>query len=238
MDTAYKTTLELDKVLARAVQLCTCRETKALMQDLQPFDTVEEERYALAQTNAVNTLLLKNGSPRFGAVSGGKRIAAHAVKGGILSMGELLELAAALRNFDGLQKWYGMTDHEMLPTDDLFFALSPQPVLERQINSSSVNTTRFAIITRQERLSGDRFGLFFTVTNDAGCLARAVDIISEHGFNMHCLRSRAMKNLPWEYYFYAELDGNLADPAAQTMLQKLGTVCGSLRTLGCYTRVE
>ncbi|MCI6639503.1 MAG: bifunctional chorismate mutase/prephenate dehydratase [Pygmaiobacter massiliensis] len=111
-------------------------------------------------------------------------------------------------------------------------------VLERQINSSSVNTTRFAIITRQERLSGDRFGLFFTVTNDTGCLARAVDIISEHGFNMHCLRSRAMKNLPWEYYFYAELDGNLADPAAQTMLQKLGTVCGSLRTLGCYTRVE
>ena len=59
MDTAYKTTLELDKVLARAVQLCTCRETKALMQDLQPFDTVEEERYALAQTNAVNALLIK-----------------------------------------------------------------------------------------------------------------------------------------------------------------------------------
>ena len=28
MDTAYKTTLELDKVLARAVQLCACQETK------------------------------------------------------------------------------------------------------------------------------------------------------------------------------------------------------------------
>ena len=34
MDTAYKTTLELDKVLARAVQLCACRETKEMMQDL------------------------------------------------------------------------------------------------------------------------------------------------------------------------------------------------------------
>ena len=32
MDTAYKTTLELDKVLARAVQLCACQETKEMMQ--------------------------------------------------------------------------------------------------------------------------------------------------------------------------------------------------------------
>ena len=32
MDTAYKTTLELDKVLNRAVQLCACQETKEMMQ--------------------------------------------------------------------------------------------------------------------------------------------------------------------------------------------------------------
>ena len=30
MDTAYKTTLELDKVLNRAVQLCACQETKEM----------------------------------------------------------------------------------------------------------------------------------------------------------------------------------------------------------------
>lgn len=47
MDTAYKKTLELDKVLARAVQLCACRETKEMMQDLQPCETPEDERYAL-----------------------------------------------------------------------------------------------------------------------------------------------------------------------------------------------
>ena len=69
MDTAYKKTLELDKVLARAVQLCACRETKEMMQDLQPCETPEDERYALEQTNAINSLLIKNGSPRFGSVS-------------------------------------------------------------------------------------------------------------------------------------------------------------------------
>ena len=68
MDTTYKTTLELDKVLARAVQLCACQETKEMMQALQPAPTVEDERYDLAQTNAINALLIKNGSPRFGSV--------------------------------------------------------------------------------------------------------------------------------------------------------------------------
>ena len=144
MDNAYRQTLELDKVLDRAVRLCACAEAKELMRAIEPFDTPEEERWALAQTNAVNTLLIKNGSPRFGSVSGVRRVAAHASKGGILSMGELLEVAATLRNFEGLQKWYGMTDHEMLPTDDLFYALAPQPVLERQITDSILSPEEMA----------------------------------------------------------------------------------------------
>ena len=144
MDTAYKKTLELDKVLARAVQLCACRETKEMMQDLQPCETPEDERYALEQTNAINSLLIKNGSPRFGSVSEVRRVVAHAQKGGILSMGELLEIAATLRNFAVLSQWYGLSEHDMMPTDDLFYSLAPQPVLERQISDSIISPEEMA----------------------------------------------------------------------------------------------
>ena len=144
MDTAYKKTLELDKVLARAVQLCACRETRKMMQDLQPCETPEDERYALEQTNAINSLLIKNGSPRFGSVSEVRRVVAHAQKGGILSMGELLEIAATLRNFAGLSQWYGLSEHDMMPTDDLFYSLAPQPVLERQISDSIISPEEMA----------------------------------------------------------------------------------------------
>lgn len=144
MDLSYQSTLELDKVIARAVELCACAETKDRMRAITPCPNTEEERFALAQTNAVNSLLLKNGSPRFGAVSNGKRIAAHASKGGILSMGELLEIAAILRNFQGLSQWYGMTEHEPLQTDDLFFALAPQPALEKQIADSILSPEEMA----------------------------------------------------------------------------------------------
>lgn len=144
MDVSYKTTLELDKIIARAVALCACAETKERMQEIGPCGSTEEERYALSQTNAINSLLIKNGSPRFGAVRGGKRIAAHAAKGGILSMGELLEVAAVLRNFHGLYQWYGLTEHDPLPTDDLFYALAPQPVLEKQITDSILSPEEMA----------------------------------------------------------------------------------------------
>ena len=73
-----------------------------------------------------------------------RRIVAHARKGGILSMGELLEIAATLRNFSGLSQWYGLSEHEMLPTDDLFFALAPQPVLEKQIAESILSPEEMA----------------------------------------------------------------------------------------------
>lgn len=116
MDTAYKKTLELDKVLARAVQLCACRETKEMMQDLQPCETPEDERYALEQTNAINSLLIKNGSPRFGSVSEVQARGRPWPKRAASSRwGELLEIAATLRNFAGLSQWYGLSEQHDCP---------------------------------------------------------------------------------------------------------------------------
>ncbi len=51
-------------------------------------------------------------------------------------MGELLMVAVALRNFQHLTSWYGSSEHDALPTDDLFYALAPQPSLEQQISSA------------------------------------------------------------------------------------------------------
>ncbi len=110
-------------------------------------------------------------------------------------------------------------------------------VLATKINSSSVNTTRFAIVSKRQMTSGEKFSLFFTVANAAGSLAKAVDIISETGFNMSCLRSRAMRDLPWEYYFFAEVSGSLNDEKATVMLEKLKKVCGVVRVLGCYSQI-
>ena len=136
METSYLKTLELNKIIERAAAGCVCGEAKAKMLALAPQCDPDEVRFALEQTDAINTLLIKNGSPRFGGVEGVSALATRAVKGGVLSMGELLLVAGALRNFQKLRAWYGSTDHDALPTDDLFYALAPQPGLEQQITSA------------------------------------------------------------------------------------------------------
>ena len=136
METSYLKTLELDKIIARAAEGCVCKEAHEMLLALQPQCDPDEVRYALEQTDAINTLLIKNGSPRFGGVENVSQLAARAVKGGVLSMGELLMVAGALRNFQNLSSWYGASEHDALPTDDLFYALAPQPSLEQQISSA------------------------------------------------------------------------------------------------------
>lgn len=136
MQSSCLKTLELNKIIEKAAGYCVCQEAAQTMRQLMPLDDVDEVRYALSMTNAINDLLIKQGSPRFGGVDHVDSIAARAVKGGVLSMGELLEVAGALRNFQHLADWYHAGDHEMLPTDDLFYALSPQPGLEKQISDS------------------------------------------------------------------------------------------------------
>ena len=144
MDTSYRKTLELDKILERAAALAVCPEARALLLEQPAGETPDEVRYALSQTDAIASLLLKNGSPRLGGVSGVDKVVSRAVKGGVLSMAELMEVAGALRNFQNLVSWYGLTEHDMLPVDDLFYALSPQPGLEKQISSAILSPEEMA----------------------------------------------------------------------------------------------
>ena len=144
MEKSYLKTLELEKILNRAAQLAVCPEARTLLLEQDAFETVEEVRYALSQTDAINSLLLKNGSPRFGGVQGVDKVVNRALKGGILSMAELLEVAFALRNFQNLVSWYHITEHDMLPVDDLFYALTPQPTLEKNISSAILSPEEMA----------------------------------------------------------------------------------------------
>lgn len=113
-------------------------------------------------------------------------------------------------------------------------------VIERNVNAATTNTTRFAVFSRtpvkREGDSGVHSVLLFTVRNEAGSLARAIDIIGRFGFNMRTLRSRPMKDLLWEYYFYVETEGNMDSPVGKSMQAALSPICDKLRVVGTYLR--
>ena len=113
-------------------------------------------------------------------------------------------------------------------------------VIKRVIsNDNGTDVTRYAILGLEEntadQVSDDsHFMLMFTVTDEAGCLAAAIDAISSFGFNMCTLRSRHMKDLPWNYYFLVEAIGNYTTETGQRMLATLGEACQTVKKLGCF----
>lgn len=112
-------------------------------------------------------------------------------------------------------------------------------VLEKHINESSNNTTRFAVFSRVEnRVEGNenQFVMFFTVKHEAGSLGKAVSVIGENGFNLRCLKSRPTKNANWEYYFYVEGEGSLHGEKGKKMLAELKENCSSIKIAGAYQR--
>lgn len=116
-------------------------------------------------------------------------------------------------------------------------------VLARNINASRSNTTRFAVLSRSENIPTSKkmdvySVLLFTVKHEAGSLAKALDIIGAYGFNMRTLRSRPMKELLWQYYFYIEVEGNVHTEEGKEMLRGLSACCDRLKMAGTFTKQE
>ena len=115
-------------------------------------------------------------------------------------------------------------------------------VLATNINESTLNTTKFAVFSRSENknsITDKRVQtiLLFTVRHEAGALAKAVDVIGRHGFNMKALRSRPMKELLWQYYFYVEAEGNVQTDMGKEMMEELSEFCDRLKFVGTYVKL-
>ena len=111
-------------------------------------------------------------------------------------------------------------------------------ILDSHINKSAENSTRFAVLSRSENtalIGADaRFMMMFSVRNEAGALAQAINVIGSYGYNMKALRSRPMKKLSWQYYFYIEAEGDYRNENGRKMLEELTAHCDSLKTVGRY----
>ena len=116
-------------------------------------------------------------------------------------------------------------------------------LIEHDINESSRNVTRFAVFTRRDSTSEavekakqtpKNTILIFTIRDFAGALARAISIIGKHNYNMRVIRSRPVKDVNWQYYFYTEIEGVLDSEEGWRMLEQLKTACEKIKVIGTY----
>ncbi len=102
------------------------------------------------------------------------------------------------------------------------------------------STTRYAVLSRSENekdLNGDNeaFLIMFTVKDEVGGLAKAINLVSAYGYNMRVLRSRPMKDLPWHYYFYAEMEGKRSQGSRERITRGLNAACPIVKIAGHFT---
>ena len=112
-------------------------------------------------------------------------------------------------------------------------------ILDHDINEDRANTTHFAVFSKTEsfpagKRENNAFILLFTVKDEVGGLAKAINVISAYDYNMRVLRSRPMKDLPWHYYFYAEVEGDDQSERGKRMLSALNGACTQVKIAGRY----
>jgi len=114
-------------------------------------------------------------------------------------------------------------------------------IIERAIEDRRDNTTRFLVIgERPPAPSGeDLTSVVFTLRKaEAGALHRLLDPFSRHGVNLASIQSRPLKGRPWEYLFFVDLEGHVAEPRVQAALAEAATRVNSYKVLGSFPRAS
>lgn len=108
---------------------------------------------------------------------------------------------------------------------------------EYSISDEEKNYTQFLLVENGEPAK-DAFSdrIFFTVTcrHKAGALADLLIILKENQINITEIESRPIKDKTGEFRFFMEAEGNYADPAVKSALEKLKAASHAFKLLGCY----
>lgn len=116
-------------------------------------------------------------------------------------------------------------------------------ILQRDINSNDQNTTRFAVFSKEPAAFHNKgqnctFIILFTIKNQPGSLAKAIKVFGDSGYNLKSLKSHPVKNVPWQYYFYTEVEGSLMTDKGVALLERLSRECIEVISPGFYLDEE
>ncbi len=109
-------------------------------------------------------------------------------------------------------------------------------VFKKGVNQSSSNSTRFIIVTNQKVFKKDakKVSICFEVPHESGSLYHLLSHFIYNNLNMNKIESRPIEERNWEYRFFIDFDGNLADSAVKNALRGLRDEARNLRILGNY----
>lgn len=109
-------------------------------------------------------------------------------------------------------------------------------VLQKGVNDSDTNSTRFIIVTNQKifRKDAGKISICFEIPHKSGSLYHIISHFIYNNLNMTKIESRPIPERNWEYRFFVDFEGNMADGAVKNALRGLREEALNLKVLGNY----
>lgn len=109
-------------------------------------------------------------------------------------------------------------------------------ILQKGINHSDTNSTRFIIVTNQKIFKRDagKISICFEVPHRSGSLYHMLSHFIYNNLNMTKIESRPIEDRNWEYRFFIDFEGNLVDSAVKNALRGLREETRNMKILGNY----
>ncbi len=109
-------------------------------------------------------------------------------------------------------------------------------ILAENIQDRQENSTRFLIIGKNpaQKTAKDKTSILFSIPDEAGSLLKMLQLFARKGINLTRIQSRPLRNHPWEYLFYIDIEGHKDEETVSKAIKTLAKRCLFLRNLGSY----
>ncbi len=140
----YLKTLELDKILDMLAELASNEATRKMALELRPDCDLERVRYECLKTSQALELSVQFGTPPFSNFKDITSTAARAKSGAVISLRDLMDIAAMLRQIKGLADWYKHCENIETELSYLFSRLQPNDWLLEKLERSIISENEIA----------------------------------------------------------------------------------------------
>ncbi len=109
-------------------------------------------------------------------------------------------------------------------------------VLRQGVNQEKDNSTRFIIVTNQKifRKDAAKISICFELPHHSGSLYHMLSHFIYNNLNLCKIESRPIEDRSWEYRFFIDFEGNLAESAVKNALRGLRDEARNMKILGNY----
>jgi chorismate mutase/prephenate dehydratase len=110
--------------------------------------------------------------------------------------------------------------------------------IRKRIQDNTNNFTRFIILGKQAsaRTGNDKTSILFSARDEVGALHLMLEPFAKYNVNLTKIESRPVKKKAWEYLFFLDMTGHLADEPVARALDELKMRAQFIKILGSYPR--